>query len=709
MIKRIFSIAAAALMLASCAVFSRAENDLILVHTGAWNARVTGYNECDERLDLYGYDLTQDVITEIADRAFEGCATLKELVLPPTLESIGRFAFADCSELASAEIPYSVTYIGTSAFAGTDIEYIVLPETVEHFGYDIFGVPWEGFTVGVYSGSEALEYCEKSGYDVKILDAGCSHKHTENITLYDPTCTAGGRTALRCADCGKLTEISETAPYGHRWGARTDIGGHTARVCASCGETEDRFTSELSLDDLGYADIARGKWYTAGMVFCIENGLISGTSGTTASPSVPLTRAMAVRILSQLCGADLSGYKKQIFKDVPAGKWYTASVGWAADNGVANGYSSEIFAPGDKITREQFAVMLYKFNSKYGKVFIPPEPNAIDGFADLPSVHKWAKEALCWAVENRLVSGTSASTLSPRMTLDRAQASVIFKNYAKGFISPDPPLFKRVVIFGADGAGNAFDTVNTPNINSIFTAYTYSATAETPTNSAENWGSMLRGVAPDIHGIAKDNVTERPVSSRNGYPSVFRLIRERYPDAGISVFSTWGGVRGVIENDIGVYLHTKHTDDVRMTQDALIPYLDENDPKVLFVQFDNIDSAGECDAEGYGGTFYKDQIGLTDGLIGEVYKKYSELGRLEGTLFVLVSDHGGTGGKHGGNTPEETTVFIGFGGEGVIPAGLPEGMRGRDAASAVLEALAITPPAYFTSVCPDGLFEKLCY
>ena len=65
--KRLISVLSAAAILIAATLSASAENDLILVHTGAYNARVTGYNDCGGRLDLYSYDLTQDVITEIGD------------------------------------------------------------------------------------------------------------------------------------------------------------------------------------------------------------------------------------------------------------------------------------------------------------------------------------------------------------------------------------------------------------------------------------------------------------------------------------------------------------------------------------------------------------------------------------------------------------------------------------------------------------------
>mgnify|MGYP002231912600 CR=1 FL=1 len=49
-----------------------------------------------------------------------------------------------------------------------------------------------------------------------------------------------------------------------------------------------------------------------------------------------------------------------------AGTWYTDAVAWAAANGIVNGVSDTQFAPGDDITREQLAVILYRYATYQG-------------------------------------------------------------------------------------------------------------------------------------------------------------------------------------------------------------------------------------------------------------------------------------------------------------------------------------------------------
>ena len=47
------------------------------------------------------------------------------------------------------------------------------------------------------------------------------------------------------------------------------------------------------------------------------------------------------------------------FADVASNDWFADAVTWASANGIVNGYSTAQFAPGDPVTREQLALILY--------------------------------------------------------------------------------------------------------------------------------------------------------------------------------------------------------------------------------------------------------------------------------------------------------------------------------------------------------------
>lgn len=105
----------------------------------------------------------------------------------------------------------------------------------------------------------------------------------------------------------------------------------------------------------GFSDVDAEDWYAEAAVYCRDNGLMAGTSGTTFSPDTPMTRGMLVTVLYRLAGSppledENLGYP---FADVPGDSWYADGVYWARLNGVVSGYSDSAFGPNDPLTREQ--------------------------------------------------------------------------------------------------------------------------------------------------------------------------------------------------------------------------------------------------------------------------------------------------------------------------------------------------------------------
>ena len=79
----------------------------------------------DEYADAYK-------VVAIDDYAFKGSPTLKKVVLPITIESIGTGAFEECGELTTVEIPYGslLTHLGESVFASSGLKSIKFPEGI---------------------------------------------------------------------------------------------------------------------------------------------------------------------------------------------------------------------------------------------------------------------------------------------------------------------------------------------------------------------------------------------------------------------------------------------------------------------------------------------------------------------------------------------------------------------------------------------------
>ena len=157
---------------------------------------------------------------------------------------------------------------------------------------------------------------------------------------------------------------------------------------------------------------------------------MAGTSENTFGPNVITNRGMIVTILYRLAGSpDIEdenwGYP---YVDVDANAYYGTAVYWARLNGIASGYSDERFGPDDAITREQLAVMLYRFAKAQGHDVTAQAD--LSGYTDADQISGFAREAMSWASAEGLINGTSGSTLSPDSSATRAQVAVILTRFA---------------------------------------------------------------------------------------------------------------------------------------------------------------------------------------------------------------------------------------------------------------------------------------
>ena len=187
--------------------------------------------------------------------------------------------------------------------------------------------------------------------------------------------------------------------------------------------------------DTGFSDVAADDWYADAAAYCRDNGLMAGTGADTFSPDTPMTRGMLVTVLYRLAGSpDLSdenlGYP---FADVPGDSWFADGVYWARLNGVVSGYSDSAFGPNDPLTREQLAVILWRYSGS-------PASETGTSFADGSAIAAWALDAVDWAQAQGYVSGVGGNRFAPAGTATRAQVAVILMRYTSqaGHPTPDP-------------------------------------------------------------------------------------------------------------------------------------------------------------------------------------------------------------------------------------------------------------------------------
>ena len=267
--------------------------------------------------------------------------------------------------------------------------------------------------------------------------------------------------------------------------------------------------------------------------------------------------------------------------------------------------------------------------------------------------------------------------------------------------------YSHVAVIGIDGMGNFNLQTDTPNLDRIFEkgAVNSRALSMNPTISAENWGAMLLGARPLVHKLTNSRVSNEKYTN-DALPSVFRRIREAFPDAYLASVVNWNPINhGIVEDGIGVEKLTAEND--AMLTEKILSCV-EKKPKFLFVQLDDVDGAGHSGS--YGSEKHLEEIRKADGYTGKIYDAYERAGILDDTLFIVIADHGGVRTGHGGYTDTEKYVYFAVAGRNVVHGEMCYAET-VDIAATVLYALGLPVPEYdekgFTTQVPEGIWEGM--
>ncbi len=173
-------------------------------------------------------------------------------------------------------------------------------------------------------------------------------------------------------------------------------------------------------------DVPLNAWYYDAVDYVHQEGLFSGTSETTFSPGKAMTRGMFVTVLGKFAEVNPNAYESGSFSDVAIRDYYAPYVEWAAEKGIVGGVGGGKFAPGSSITREQMALMLYKYAKTVG-ADTSVDADQLLSFPDWMSTSEYAQQAMAWAVTHGVLGGSDGKLL-PQGTATRAQTVQIFYN-----------------------------------------------------------------------------------------------------------------------------------------------------------------------------------------------------------------------------------------------------------------------------------------
>ena len=176
-----------------------------------------------------------------------------------------------------------------------------------------------------------------------------------------------------------------------------------------------------------FTDVTEGEdWFYDAVAYVYENNIMAGTDETIFDPYMELDRAMAAQLFYNLEGKPaVTG--DSTFTDVTSGHWAVDAITWAAQNDIVAGIGGGLYDPDSNVTREQFAVMLYKYARFKG--YDLTATGDLTQFPDAGSISSWAETALSWASGKGLINGHENGTIDPKGSTIRAQAASIMANF----------------------------------------------------------------------------------------------------------------------------------------------------------------------------------------------------------------------------------------------------------------------------------------
>jgi len=178
-----------------------------------------------------------------------------------------------------------------------------------------------------------------------------------------------------------------------------------------------------------FTDVNEEDWFFDDVKYVVANGLFKGTSATTFSPTTEITRGMIVTILGRLSEIDAEEFEGASFTDVDTEMYYAPYIKWAAEEGLIKGIGENKFAPDADISRQDLAVILFRYAS-YIEIELP-STEAVSDFDDVDSIWDYAVEAIKAMQEAELVNGKPGNIFDPLNTSKRSEAAALFHRFCE--------------------------------------------------------------------------------------------------------------------------------------------------------------------------------------------------------------------------------------------------------------------------------------
>jgi len=282
--------------------------------------------------------------------------------------------------------------------------------------------------------------------------------------------------------------------------------------------------------------------------------------------------------------------------------------------------------------------------------------------------------------------------------------------------TPEAARTPKVLVIGIDGVRpDVLAEVPTPNLDALAAEGSFTDHARTgvPSVSGPGWSSLLIGVWPDKHGVTDNDFTGKRYDR---YRDFLTRVEEVRPELGTFAVADW---TPLVRADDGVATISDRIDvkqvldgyelgwaeaDARSV-DLAVEHLRTADPDALFVYLGNPDETSH--EQGSIGPEYREAIVFADRHVGRLVTavRARPSWEREDWLILVSTDHGRRAdGGHGGDTPEERTIFYLASGSSAEVGTPPDTVHIVDVAATALVHLGIPlDPTWELDGKPVGL------
>ena len=232
-----------------------------------------------------------------------------------------------------------------------------------------------------------------------------------------------------------------------------DAGFHIANGSTLTNNDKIEVNSSMSIGTSGKVDgsgiitvnaggVLEASVNSTGVVKTLENkltiaGIFVWNSSTANSLTGTVTLTSGGKVYSNAnlwrqAGSPQVNYLLPL-DDVAAGAWYAEAVRWAASDGIVTGTSATSFAPGDPVTREQLAAILYRY-AGYKGYDTSTGGMSLAAYTDANRISCYALTAMRWANGEGLITGKTSTTLDPKGTATRAEVATILMRFCEDVV-----------------------------------------------------------------------------------------------------------------------------------------------------------------------------------------------------------------------------------------------------------------------------------